>query len=246
MSADPLKLHAAIDAGRLARDYAMRGWVQIAPFLDAADAERLRADIESRRAWTLALRAGSDRLLEFEAAGRAAMSAPQRQALDKLAAPGEGGSFHYLYERIKLVGAAGAAAAEEAETPLGAFARFLSSEAVLGLVRAVTGAAEAGFAQAQATRYAPGHFLTVHNDREDEGGRLAAYVFNLTPMWRPEWGGMLLFHDAAGDVEHGLVPRMNALNLFAVPKRHSVGLVAPFAPRPRHAVTGWFRPARGA
>ena len=51
----------------------------------------------------------------------------------------------------------------------------------------------------------------------------------------------MLFHGANGDVEHGLVPRMNVLNLFAVPKRHSVSLVAPFAPAPRLAVTGWFR-----
>ncbi|MFL6861912.1 MAG: 2OG-Fe(II) oxygenase [Allosphingosinicella sp.] len=243
MNAPLLLLDPGIDPDRLAHAYRAQGWVQIAPFLDAAGAERLRADIESRSEWTLALRAGVDRILAFDPEVRAAMSAAQRQALDKLAAPGEGKALHYLYERIDLIGAAGVMAEAEAATSLGAFARFLSSEAVLGLVRAVTGAAGIGFAQAQATRYAPGHFLTVHNDREDEGGRFAAYVFNLTLVWRPEWGGMLLFHDEAGDVEHGLAPRMNALNLFAVPKRHSVGLVAPFAPRPRHAVTGWFRRA---
>jgi SM-20-related protein len=236
-------LHSGIDPERFARDYAARGWVQIAPFLAPDDAERLRAEIEARQAWTLSLRAGPSRVVDVEPAARAQMSAPQRQALERLAAPGEGTALHYLYERIQLVGAAGEAVEAELASPLGAFARFLSSDSVLGLARAVTGEDGIGFAQAQATRYGPGHFLTVHNDREEEGGRFAAYVVNLTPGWRPEWGGMLLFHDEAGDVEHGLVPRMNALNLFAVPKRHSVGLVAPFAPRPRHAVTGWFRPA---
>lgn len=238
---EDFSLDAAIDLARLARDYAERGWVQIAPFLEAGSAERLRAEIEARTRWALALRAGRSRPIDVEAGACATMSAAQRQALERLAAPVEGTALHYLYERIQLVGATGQAFEEEAATPLGAFARFLSSEVVLGLLRAVTGEDGIAFAVAQATRYAPGHFLTVHNDREEEPGRLAAYVFNLTPGWRPEWGGMLMFHDESGDVEHGLVPRMNALNLFAVPKRHSVGLVAPFAPRPRHAVTGWFR-----
>jgi Rps23 Pro-64 3,4-dihydroxylase Tpa1-like proline 4-hydroxylase len=26
--------------------------------------------------------------------------------------------------------------------------------------------------------------------------RVAAYVLNLTPRWRVEWGGLLMFHDA--------------------------------------------------
>lgn len=246
MNASPVtfSLDPAIDASALAAVYAERGWVQVAPFLAAGDAERLRVEIEARNEWTLALRAGAGEGMAIDPGRRAEMGAPQRLALEKLAAPAKESGFHFLYERIRLVTAGGEAAEPEVATPLGTFARFLSSDAVLGLVRTVTGAGSIGYAQAQATRYAPGHFLTVHNDREEDAGRIVAYVFNLTPGWRPEWGGMLMFHDWKGDVEHGLVPRMNALNLFAVPKRHSVGLVAPFAPRARHAVTGWFRPAR--
>lgn len=93
----------------------------------------------------------------------------------------------------------------------------------------------------QATRYLPGHFLTGHDDDVAGKGRIAAYVLNLTPAWRTEWGGLLQFHDPAGDVLRGLLPRFNTLNLFTVPQLHSVSLVAPFAASPRYAVTGWIR-----
>ena len=72
-----------------------------------------------------------------------------------------------------------------------------------------------------------------------------AFVFGLTGKWRPEWGGLLLFHDRAGEVERGLVPGMNALTLFRVPRVHSVSLVAPFAPAPRAAVSGWLNGPAG-
>ena len=86
--------------------------------------------------------------------------------------------------------------------------------------------------------------LRRHHDRAEGSKRQAAYVFNLTETWRPEWGGLLMFHDDNRDVTRALVPRWNALNLFRVPQDHSVSLVAPFAPVSRLSVTGWFRELR--
>ena len=51
----------------------------------------------------------------------------------------------------------------------------------------------------------------------------------------------MLFHDAAGDVECGLTPRFNALNIFAVPQLHSVSMVNRAAPYRRYSITGWLR-----
>ena len=65
-------------------------------------------------------------------------------------------------------------------------------------------------------------------------------VFGLTRHWRPDWGGLLLFHDDDGQIDLGLVPAFNVLNLFAVPREHSVSVVAPFAAEPRLTITGWF------
>jgi Rps23 Pro-64 3,4-dihydroxylase Tpa1-like proline 4-hydroxylase len=107
----------------------------------------------------------------------------------------------------------------------------------------VIGPSDVAFADAQATRYGPGDFLTAHDDAVEGKHRRAAYVFGLSRDWRAEWGGLLLFHEPEGEVR-GYVPQYNALNLFAVPQPHSVSLVAPFAPRERLSVTGWLR-ARG-
>jgi Rps23 Pro-64 3,4-dihydroxylase Tpa1-like proline 4-hydroxylase len=118
----------------------------------------------------------------------------------------------------------------------------INSAPVLDFVRDLTGIPELVKADAQATLYAPGHFLAVHNDQHAERGRRVAYVLNLcADDWRPDWGGYLHFYDADGDVIAGYRPRFNALNLFAVPQLHNVSFVPPFAPIARYAITGWFR-----
>ena len=73
------------------------------------------------------------------------------------------------------------------------------------------------------------------------GERRAAYTIGLTRTWRPDWGGQLMFHDEAGDVVRGLLPRFNVLTLFKVPLLHSVAPVAPYAAAPRFMITGWLR-----
>jgi len=66
-------------------------------------------------------------------------------------------------------------------------------------------------------------------------------VLNLTPDWRPDWGGLLQFFDKRGDVFRAFTPRFNVLNLFRVPQPHNVSWVTPLAGAPRYAVTGWMR-----
>ena len=73
------------------------------------------------------------------------------------------------------------------------------------------------------------------------GERRAAYTLGLTRDWRTDWGGQLLFHDEAGDVPRGLMPRFNVLTLFKTPQWHTVATVAPYAGAPRLSITGWLR-----
>ena len=68
-----------------------------------------------------------------------------------------------------------------------------------------------------------------------------AFVLNLAPDWKPDWGGYLNFMDLQGNVGVGFIPRFNTMNLFTVPLRHHVSMVAPFAPARRFALSGWFR-----
>ncbi len=106
-------------------------------------------------------------------------------------------------------------------------------------MRELTGLSDISWADAQATLYRPGDFLTVHDDRIGGHKRLAAYVLNMTPGWRADWGGVLQFLDPSGHVAEGYVPTFNALNLFKVPALHSVSQVALYGGL-RYSVTGWF------
>lgn len=118
----------------------------------------------------------------------------------------------------------------------------LNGPPFLQFMRAVTGINELVKADAQATLFAPGHFLATHDDSHREQGWRVAYVLNLSPDdWLPDWGGYLNFLDDDGDIVTGWRPRFNALNLFLVPQRHNVSYVPGFAPPARFAITGWLR-----
>ena len=108
-------------------------------------------------------------------------------------------------------------------------------------MRAVTGDDTIAFADAQATRFDPGHFLTCHDDKVGGKSRRVAYVLSLSPVWRPDWGGALQFFGVDGNIEQAYVPTYNAINLFRVPSDHSVSIVAPFAGASRYSITGWLR-----
>lgn len=238
-SAPRFALDPGIDPERLAADYAASGRIRIEPFLSAGSAAALADHLRQRTDWSLALKGEASRVFDFDEAARAGMSAEQSRALEKLAAPDRPG-FRYLYERIWAVDAK---RVRETGTLLAAFAEFLRSEPVLDLLRRVTGAAEIASADAQATRYAPGHFLTIHDDSEQARIRRVAYVLGLTQGWRTEWGGLLMFHDRLGDVAEAWRPRFNAMTLFTVPQLHSVSAVVPFAPQARYSVSGWLMAA---
>jgi len=117
---------------------------------------------------------------------------------------------------------------------------FLNSPAFISVMRRLTGMEAIAFADANATLYRPGDFLSAHNDLVPGQNRLAAYVISMTPDWRADWGGVLQFLDAGMNVEEGYVPAFNALNLFRVPRAHQVSRVAPGGGS-RYSITGWLR-----
>lgn len=117
---------------------------------------------------------------------------------------------------------------------------YLGSDHFFDFARQVTGAHDIERVDAHATRFLPGHFLTEHADPHPTQIRRVAYVASFTPMWKPDWGGLLQFHDESGrGVSATLVPDFNSLTLFRVPVSHSVSYVAPFARGQRLSITGW-------
>lgn len=119
------------------------------------------------------------------------------------------------------------------------FADLLNAPATIAMLRAIVSESAIGFADAQATDYRAGDFLTTHDDAVEGKDRQAAYVFGLTERWQADWGGLLLFED--GDRVEGFVPDFNILRVFKVPRRHHVSYVAPWVEARRLSVTGWLR-----
>jgi Rps23 Pro-64 3,4-dihydroxylase Tpa1-like proline 4-hydroxylase len=237
---DGLRLNPALDWGRLAAEFAARGRIRVHDFLADPLPAALHAELRRREDWRQIVNSG-DKVFELDRRTRAAMSPDQAQALEAAVQAGARSGFQYRYETLRLSDGDGGGPPGDPE--LSAFTRWMSSGEVRDCLRGMTGAEAIGFADGQATAYAPGDFLTGHTDEVPGKQRHAAYVFGLTPQWRTEWGGLLLFH-AEREAVSGVSPGFNTLDVFAVPQLHSVSRVAPEAAFRRYAITGWLRSAR--
>lgn len=230
---DRFALSPTLDPARIARAFAVDRRIQIPDFLASDGAQPLAAELAAHPHWLLTANRG-DQVIDFTPERIAGMDADARGKLARAVALGGRYGFQFCYETIRLRG-------EGDPASLARFAAFMSSDPALAFLRTLTGDARIDFADAHASRYGPGHFLTAHDDEVAAMGRRAAYVLNLSPDWRIDWGGLLLFHDASGNITGGFTPRFNTLNVFSVPQAHSVSFVTPLAGAPRYAVTGWLR-----
>lgn len=230
------RLSDDIDWDALRQQFARRGRVEIGDLLADGQAEALRAHLLARQDWKLVMNAG-DKVYELTREAHAMLGQGQRRDLDRLIVEAGRNGFQYRYESIRAPDGGSDA------DPITRFIAFLSSPATLGRLNHIVGNAAATFADGQATSYGEGHFLTCHDDDVAGKRRQAAYVYSLTPAWRAEWGGLLMFHGPDGNVEEAFAPQMGALRLFSVPQRHSVSYVTPFAPETRLSITGWLRSA---
>ncbi len=237
--AEAFSLHPGVDAAALARKYARTGRVTIAPFVAHDQAEALYHLLRSRTDWRQVINSGQDRIFEFDRAGQAGLTAEQKAALDQAVYAGARHDFQFRYETVRVPDDDAVRAA--ADDLLFAFARFLSHGPARDLLRQVTGDDAIAFADAQATAFSPGDFLTRHDDDVAGKNRSAAYVMSLNPQWRVEWGGLFLMHDEAGHGAEAIVPGFNRLNIFAVPQMHSVSEVTRATAFRRYSVTGWLR-----
>lgn len=234
------RLNPALDADALAAEFAARRRVRIDDLLDGDAAAALHANLRARGDWRQVVNSG-DKVFDLDRATRAAMTPEQAAALDASVHAGARDGFQYRFESIRVPDEAVARA--RSDDMLAKLASWLSAEEARDFLRAVTGDTSVAFADAQATAYSPGDFLTGHDDEVAGKGRRAAYVLGLNPRWRIEWGGLLMFHDGAARVAEAWAPGFNTLALFAVPQPHSVSLVTPSAAYRRYSVTGWLRAA---
>jgi len=229
-----MQLSSSIDPAALKHEFAHHGRIRVPGFLAHETALQLHRCLRDEVPWKLV----------YDDAGRAvvanAATLPPEQNERVIAQARE--RFQYLYCSYPMVTAY--LRGEDPGLLLHRFLEWLNAAPTLELIRGITGVATLRKADAQATWYRPGHFLTLH----DDGGmprekRRIAYVLNLTQRWQADWGGLLHFVNEQGDVIDTWRPGFNTLALFRVPIRHTVSCVAPFAAGQRFAIAGWFRDA---
>lgn len=233
-----LNLNSHLNPSALAEDYAVHKRGSVSQVLPIDQAEELHRILKEDVPWELTYFDGErDRYESLD--HLRALSPQERIAFQQARLQTARDGFAYFYNTFKFHEAM--KRGQKLDHPLKAFDDFISSEPVIDFIRTLTGDQEINGAGGHATWFAPGHYLTRHTDQIPGVDRRAAFVLNLTKRWMPDWGGELKFYDDKFTrVEEAFLPSFNTLNVFTVPKAHSVGFVTPFAGGPRLAITGWF------
>jgi hypothetical protein len=233
------RINPALDRAAVAARFAARGRVQIRDFLTPETAATIRDVLERATPWGLSIEAGDGprhlRPEELQRLGQADRAGLTR----KIGSVMREREYAFVFQSYPMVQAH--LERWDPDGPLALLLEHVNDQPLLDLVREVTGMPELHKADAQATLFAPGQFLGLHDDGHVAEGWRVAYVMNFADRWHPDWGGYLNFFDADGDIVEGFAPRYNALNLFAVPQRHHVSFVPLWSPATRLAITGWFQ-----
>lgn len=232
-----LALNPLLDVAELTARYRSAGRIQIREFLETKSAEAMLDELHGLP-WGMAYNDGP-RTIELNAALVAQLDDRQAQQIMAGIRARAREQYQFLYSYYPLLSAYFTPGI--ARRTIFDFYEFINSDAVLDLVRTITGLDRIRWADGQATWFKPGHFLKAHTDKVPAEGRLAAYVMNFTTDWDRDWGGFLQFFDGRGDIEQAIKPAFNALNIFTIPVLHSVSMVSTYVTSKRLAVTGWFR-----
>jgi len=234
-----LRLNPAVELAPFADKFRSEGMVQIPLLFEDGSAESLRQLLTQNTPWRLTI-LEDGKPMSYSLAGIQQLGGqPVLQAkLKKVheAARKQGGYCFYQYpmSQARFQG-------WDIGHPIHQLTDFLNTDAFLDIGRAITGEPRINKAEAMASLYAPGHFLTRHIDHGSNGERRAAYVIGMTRDWQADWGGLLLFYNERKDVIAGFTPRYNVITIFDTKYEHAVSQVANFAGAGRYSIAGWFR-----
>lgn len=231
-------LSKSLDSETINQDFGRQGYVHIPDVLPTENAQRIYKSLLGETPWNLVF-TDRGKHVDLLAAQLETMDAGQILKLQQTVYAQAQHDFQYCYQNYPIFDAYKAGLNKG--HVLHKFYEWLNNEDFLEFARTATGAGDISFTDAQATRYKPGHFLTTHDDSHQEKNRRAAYIFNFTPDWSADWGGFLQLLDERDDIRFGLKPSFNTLNILAVPQRHNVGIVAPFAGGMCMSISGWLR-----
>ena len=227
---------SAIEIDSYKTEFLQTGKTHIPQILELKDAKTLLTDIVDFPIWNLCTRLKGQHI-DMDAAVTDKWPEEKMRELLHLVHEAAQSGFQYIYKNVPAYDLHHCGGHELCDRIYDS----LNQPVFLELFRNLTDEPDIGFADCQITCFEPGHFLTVHDDMVEGKNRVAAFVLNLTPDWRSDWGGALHFYDEQGHSTQALIPKFNALNLFKVGQDHAVGYVTPFATQKRYAITGWLR-----
>jgi hypothetical protein len=178
--------------------------LQISGFLRQDCVEALHAELAASKTWRLAANRG-EQIIDFTPEMLAGFKPEDWQKLHRAVALGGRYGFQFLYETIRLP-KPGAEPAQPPPPLFAAFADFMSSPEVVDLMRTITGDDAIAFARRRTPRairraISSPRTTTASTNRPPRRIRL-----NLTPEWRPDWGGLLLFYRRSRECRRGYTP----------------------------------------
>ncbi len=223
-------LNKNIDLAACQKTFRETGFVRIENVLEPAYADNIEAALKTGISWDLCYLNESGPVSIPQAEYRAytlAQSAELNSAILKQAQNG----FAYFYYRSDLV--------RSKHEVLSTFYRELSADHCLGVFRQITGETGIRAVNGQVACFTPACFLKRHQDTTDKEKRFAAYVFNFTRGWDPDWGGHLHVLDKELRNVNVFEPSFNTLVIFKVPRIHFVSQVSNYARGARFTATGW-------
>ncbi len=223
-----MKLNTQFDTGGYLSRFASKGRIRLEGAVADDDARAIHHALEQQTPWELQLvtSKGPEVINRRELA---ALPEADIQARLTEAAERAQSGLSYLRLGYGLMSAPG-------DLALKPLADLIKSVAFAEFCGQLTGLTDLDLISLEAVCYRPGDFFTRHTDT---AARLC-FEWGFTDGWRSDWGGQMLFHSPSGDIEGGIMPRLNDLALFAGDQPRSVASVAPYAAGPRFSITGRF------
>lgn len=233
-----LRLNPDLDRKALAEAYARDGYVQVPNLFPDEIADAFEGVLKTNTRWRTIFTDGNGDVRKLRPEEMGALPPQDANRLQQEVFTKARDGFAFLYHFYPMIETL--QTGEDAGHPLHEMVRFLNLPEWLDFGREVIGCDTVNRSDAQATLYAPGDFLTRHDDSYgDEVDRRAAFVIGFTRGWKPDWGGQLVLFDDEDDAERALMPRFNLVTFFKVPRWHAVTYVPPFAGAGRFSITGW-------
>ena len=233
-----IKLNPALDTAALKKTFAEGGRIHIPNILTEASAKRVYQCLTNEVDWHLVFNEGEKTHTLFPEQVKA-LTEDHKAKIRQIVLSQAKNQFQYIYYDYNIYDYY--LNNKNMDHFLHRFHEFVNSEKFLSFIREISGFDTITFADSQAMAFGPGHFLNMHHDEVEGKNRKMAMVFNFTPKWKLDWGGILQFPGKDGNVDLGLVPAFNALNMLAIPQDHAVSYVPPFAPEIRYTVVCFAR-----